>query len=98
MRSITYLFGRVSQLGDPRLKQKVPMFKCDADNIPLRLGKLSKWGWNIQGPRKAAINLIFLKTQMQGPSDGMSLLSYFKPAQNVLVNKGAMRIFDSVYM
>ena len=77
-----------AQLGDPEVPGETIGFSVAA--IYQFLGEWKKkYHRDLHRPREMACTLI-LKTQMYAPTAAVRIMDYFKPAQNVLVNQGAL--------
>ena len=76
------------QLGDPAVKGETIGFSVSS--ICGFVADMKKrYHRDLRRPREAACTAI-LKTQLYAPSAAVRIMDFFKPAQNVLVNQGAL--------
>ena len=64
--------------------------KLEVEPLAERFRLLAKKKPNMQRQRAAALRLIAQSGQIAAPPEGMSLWQFFKPGENVLINKGSL--------
>ena len=64
--------------------------KLTPEALRCRFKRLAKARWPVRDARARAIRILSQAGQIASPPDGMTLWQFFKPSENVLINKGSL--------